>query len=154
MSASWSLSELAAPLDPDVDLAAAVVEGSPLRLRASVCPACDRTDVPPRGRCAACDADVEPVLLPSTGTLRLATSVLHPAPDALVEAPYHVGVATFDDRRSVLGLLTAEAGNRLGATVETVALEFTPGRFTYAFRPVDDDPTRIAAPVGTSGGTS
>jgi uncharacterized OB-fold protein len=155
MSASWSLSDLAAPADPDLD-PADVVDGSPLRLRASVCPTCDRTEVPPRASCGACDTEVELVLLPSSGTLRLATSVLHPAPDALVEAPYHVGVATFDDRRSVLGLLTDDAADRLGARVETVAREFAPGRFTYAFRP-GGRPSPVATrsgPDAASGTTS
>lgn len=124
---------LVAPETADRPLAA----GDRVRLRASTCPSCRRTEVPPRERCAACDGPTDPVRLPSEGVLRLASSVLHPPPDALVPTPYHVGVVTFVGGRDVLGLLTEDGIDRLGTAVETIALEFAPGRLTYAFRPID-----------------
>jgi uncharacterized OB-fold protein len=67
------------------------------------------------------------------------TSVLHPPPGALVDAPYHVGVARYESGISVIGLLVDVDDVddvRVGTPVETTSVEIAPGRLTYGFRPV------------------
>lgn len=110
--------------------------GEPLRLAASHCPRCDRTDFPRRAACPACYGVTSDVAL-ADGTLARFTSVLHPPPGAQVETPYHLGVAAFDGGISVLGQLLVDDTDQvaIGDAVIVVGTEVD-GTVMYAFRPV------------------
>jgi uncharacterized OB-fold protein len=108
--------------------------GDRVALVASRCTDCGRVEFPPRSACPVDQAPAETHLLPDEGVLTGFTTVHHPPPGALVSAPYHVGVASFEGAIRVLGLLLDEDGvPARGTPIVTVATEFAPGRLTYAF---------------------
>lgn len=112
-----------------------VVPGQAVALRASTCSGCGRAEFPPRAACPACGSAAALTELPTAGRLCAFTSVLHPPPGALVEVPYHVGVAELGGVLRVLGLLDGPAAAlAVGLTVETVAHRVSGDLVTYAFR--------------------
>lgn len=118
------------------DAAGGAEPGSPLRLAASRCDACDRVDFPRRPTCPSCLAPTSDVALAEGAVLGGSTSVLHPPPGAMVETPYHLGVAAFPEGISVLGQLLVDSLDQIaiGDPLEVVATEVD-GTVTYAFRP-------------------
>lgn len=106
--------------------------GDPTHLLGSACPGCGRAEFPRRVECPACGEESEPIHLEGPARLRASTAVLAQPPGSLVEAPYTVGVAEFDQGLCVLGLLIGEPA--IGAEVEVVVHEpYTDGRI-FAFR--------------------
>lgn len=117
-------------------MTAELFEDAPLQsstvLLASTCGSCGRTEFPRRADCPACDGDVVPSTLAGPATVRVSTAVLAQPPGSLVEAPYAVGVAEFDERICVIGLLVGEP--QVGDRVEVVVHEPYAGGRVFAFR--------------------
>lgn len=79
-----------------------------------------------------------PTSLGPDATLVGYTAVLHPAPGALVDAPYFVGVARFEEGVAVLGLLVGLPdleSAASGMALEVIVVAFADGRSGYGFRP-------------------
>lgn len=122
-------------LDATLVADAGASAGMPVHLAASACGRCARMQFPRRPHCPACGAAAEPVALPEDATMGPCTAVLHAPPGALVEVPYLVGVARFDDRIGILGVVLADEPPAPGSPLLTVAMALPDGRLTYAFRP-------------------
>lgn len=118
------------------DADAVPLPGTPVRLAASRCTTCGRLEFPGREVCPVCGDPATSSPVGPEATLAGYTAVLHPAPGALIQPPYHVGVARLDDRLLVIGLLVDAEDRELdiGARLETVAFEVADGALTYAFR--------------------
>lgn len=120
----------------DAEEALGASPGAQLQLAASLCPTCDRADFPRRDACPACLGPVDDIVLTDSAVLSGFTSVLHPPPGALVQTPYHIGIAAFPEGVSVLGQLLVDSLDEvsIGDAVSVVATEVD-GSATYAFRP-------------------
>jgi uncharacterized OB-fold protein len=128
------------PVQPrDGALFADAATGQPTTLCASRCTACERIAFPERTFCPACGADTRPVQLAGPARLRVHTSVLAQPPGSLVEAPYDVGVAEFDEGICIIGLMDGLA--QRGDQVCPVVVERTSSGRIFAFRLVQ--PKRI-----------
>lgn len=124
---------IAAPEDPAGDLAV----GARIHLVAASCPQCGHLEFPTLDTCPACGRATEEIALSVDAELAGFTSVLHPPPGALVEVPYHVGVARFPEGICVMGLLLGvEDGETptVGEPLDTVVARPFDGALTYAFR--------------------
>jgi uncharacterized OB-fold protein len=110
--------------------------GNTVALRASRCAACSLVAFPARTHCEGCGKEAEPIDLSTRATLSAHTEVIHPPPDAKVEVPYGVGLATFPEGVSIMGLLDDELRQtaKIGAAIETFAYEAYPGTVTYGYR--------------------
>ena len=109
--------------------------GQPVRLRASRCDRCGRTDFPGMAVCPACGEPASDVDLPDDATLVGFSAVLYPPPGARVEAPYWVGVARFGDDLCILGLMERPAPElSIGMAIRTVAYLAADDLLTYAYR--------------------
>jgi uncharacterized OB-fold protein len=110
--------------------------GDALDLAASSCEICGRLEFPRRDECPLCATPMNDASLNSRPKLVGFTSVLHPAPGAKVEAPYHVGVAEFEGGLRVMGLLavTNIEETALGDDLKVIAYQVGE-RATYAFAP-------------------
>jgi uncharacterized OB-fold protein len=131
MTARW----LAAELIPAADRDAA--PGAPIRLAAARCPACGRCSFPATGTCTWCGtAGSDPVPL-AEGVAVAATAVLHATPGSVVEVPYVVALARFEQARlDVLGRVpgaTDPATVPAGTPLRVVAESLPDGRVHYAF---------------------
>ena len=116
--------------DPD----AAV--GSVVTLSGSRCGSCGRVEFPALQSCPACGTQTDPAELGPEGTLHGFTEILHPPPDARVEVPYTIGVAAFDGKLAVLGLMEeyhAVTDLHVGAPVRVVVVPYGGGT-TYGYR--------------------
>lgn len=111
--------------------------GDRVHLAAASCPRCAHVEFPGLEHCPTCGALAEPTRLAVDAELAGFTAVLHAPPGALVEVPYHVGVARFPEGICVMGLLLGvsdEEEPTLGEPVETVLAQPYEGALTYAFR--------------------
>jgi uncharacterized OB-fold protein len=115
----------------------AAPDGSSTRLLASRCPSCDRVEFPALADCPTCNLPAVPTTLGPTARLHGCTEVLHAPPDALVDVPYTIAVAAFDEADiAVMGLLEDHLPVEelaLGAALE-VCTKTHDGGTTYAFR--------------------
>ena len=131
MTTEWVAAELVPPADRDA------VPGAPVRLAAARCSACGRCSFPATGTCAWCGATgSDPVPL-SSGTAVAATAVLHRTPGAVVEVPFVVALARFEQAGlDVLGRVpgaTDPAAVPAGTPLRVVAESLPDGRLHYAF---------------------
>jgi uncharacterized OB-fold protein len=109
--------------------------GDRIRLRASRCGQCGRTEFPSRAACPSCSTQSAEVELPADAVLSGFSAVLYAPPGARVEAPYSVGVARFSDDICILGLIEGAAEDlRLGAAIETVAVAVASDLLSYGYR--------------------
>ena len=80
--------------------------GSVVTLSGSRCGSCGRVEFPAlRVVSRLWDTDRSRPRSGPVGTLHGFTEILHPPPDARVEVPYTIGVAAFDGKLAVLGLM-------------------------------------------------
>ncbi len=121
-------------LEPDLIVADGAVVGESISLASSRCVACDRADFPRRDACSACGSETRAHSLAGPAGLSNRTAVLHAPPGAVVEVPYEIGVAEFDDGIAVLGLLLDGDAAERGCDLDVVAAPVG-HRMTYAFRP-------------------
>ena len=128
--------EFLTPVRNDLFLRNAYLAGDVVQLAASRCPACGLVAFPARDTCEACATPTEPIGLSSRATLRVATEVIHPPPDAEVPVPYGVGLIEFPEGISLLGLLDDDLRKApaIDQEVECHAIEFVEGEVTYGFR--------------------
>jgi hypothetical protein len=63
------------------------------------------------------------------------TAVLHAPPGSALDVPYLVGVAGFEDRIGIIGVVLGDKPPAPGTPLHTVAMALPDGRLTYAFRP-------------------
>jgi uncharacterized OB-fold protein len=131
MTAAWLAAELVQAADRDA------APGTPLRLAASRCSACDRCSFPATGTCTWCGAagaDPQPL---SDGTAVAATAVLHRTPGAVVAVPYVVALVRFARAGlDVLGRVpgaTDPAAVPPGTPLRVVAESLSDGRLHFAF---------------------
>lgn len=111
------------------------------------CTSCGSVTFPVYPSCARCGSvDVEQHLLPRRGTLWTFTTqeFLPKEPYASGETtetftPYGVGIVQLGDEVRVEGRLTTAdvAELQIGMEMEVVAVPFTEGVVTYAFKPVE-----------------
>jgi uncharacterized OB-fold protein len=122
----------------DAETDAVPLPGEPVRLAVSGCVSCGRLEFPGRDLCPACSQPATPSPVGPEATLAAFTAVLHPAPGALIQPPYHIGVARLADRLQVIGLLI-DADDReltVGTPLETIVFATPDCNLTYAFRVV------------------
>lgn len=112
--------------------------GDPARLAASRCPACTRSEFPPRDTCPVCAATLEDEELGPHAVLGAYTAVLHPPPGALVDPPYVVGAARFEGGISVLGRIIGRTFDDLEPDLPLAVVVAPFGdQLGYAFRVVE-----------------
>jgi uncharacterized OB-fold protein len=131
MTTEWVAAELVPAADRDV------APGAPVRLAAARCSACDRCSFPATGTCTWCGAaGSDPVPL-SSGTAVAASAVLHRTPGAVVDVPFVVALARFEQAGlDVLGRVPGAAGPDAvpaGTSLRVVAESLPDGRMHYAF---------------------
>ena len=119
------------------DLYVSAELGEPTALRSSSCPECGRHTFPARALCPACGAVSDAAMLTGPARLRVLTAVLAQPPGSLVDAPYDVGVAEFDEGICVIGLVDGAAER--GDLVEPVVFEPYVGGRIFAFHRVEGD---------------
>ena len=131
MTTGW----LAAELIPAADRDAA--PGAPIRLEAARCSACGRCSFPATGACTWCGAPGSEPLLLAEGVAMATTAVLHATPGSVVEVPYVVALARFEQAGlDVLGRVpgaTDPATVPAGTPLRVVAESLPDGRVHYAF---------------------
>lgn len=112
-----------------------VKAGDPVRLRASRCRECGRTEFPGLVACPACGSATAEVELPEEATLVGFTAVLYPPPGSRVEVPYGIGVARFADEVCILGLMDPGGPElEIGMMLRTVAIVVGDDLLTYAYQ--------------------
>jgi len=75
------------------------------------------------------------IKLSELGVLVGFSAVLHAPPGALVEVPYWIGVAQFENAISILGLIVGSGeGLEIGDDVHCVAICPAEGLMTYGYR--------------------
>jgi uncharacterized OB-fold protein len=131
MTTEWVAAELVPAADRDA------APGTPVRLAAARCSACGRCSFPATGTCTWCGATgSDPVPL-SSGTAVASTAVLHRTPRAVVDVPYVVALARFEQAGlDVLGRVPGAAGPDAvppGTPLRVVADSLPDGRMHYAF---------------------
>lgn len=112
-------------LDGALFAADQVIEpGRPVHLGASRCPTCGRHEFPARESCPVCRSVTSPAALSTDGVVIGVTAVNHPAPGAMIEAPYVVAVGSVPEGVAILGvMLDVElAMVRIGDRVRSVAI--------------------------------
>lgn len=107
-------------------------------LRGFRCASCERAGFPSAAHCPVCGSATVAIPLGPHAQLAQATAVLHAPPGALVEVPYVVGIAQFDEGVSILGLVLVDDLDRIapGDDVEVVVHAPSSELVTYAYRPV------------------
>jgi uncharacterized OB-fold protein len=108
--------------------------GSPTTLTAATCGDCGRVSFPVTDRCPACTGELIPTALAGPARLSVLTAVLAQPPGALIEAPYDVGVADFDEGIRIIGLV--DGSTEQGDLVVPVVVAPHPEVETFAFRRV------------------
>jgi uncharacterized OB-fold protein len=106
--------------------------GDSTELHAARCGQCERVCFPSRETCPACGAGTAAITLGGPARLRAHSAVLAQPPGALVQAPYEVGVAEFDEGLCVIGLMDGPAER--GDLVHPVVAEPYAGGLIFAFR--------------------
>jgi uncharacterized OB-fold protein len=133
MTGEWLAAELIWADDQDA------APDSEVRLHATHCLSCGRSSFPDVGSCSWCGAfELEPRPLAAAIAVA-ATAVLHPTPGAVVETPYVVILARFDDAGlDVLGRVRIAADQTAvppGTPMRVVSEALPDGRRHYAFAP-------------------
>lgn len=109
--------------------------GTATALLASRCLVCRRTAFPACSPCLACAGPTVEAKLVGPARLDYLTDITVAPPGALIEPPYRVGVARFDDfGLAVIGLVSGAAARN--STVEPFVYEYRPGSMTFGFREI------------------
>jgi len=104
-------------------------------LLAGKCSRCARISFPRRDSCPACGADATAVELAGPARARILTAVMAQPPGALIQAPYEVTVAEFDEGSCVIGLVCGSI--EVGDLVCPVVMQPYDGGRTFGFRRVE-----------------